>query len=149
MSGTNDNGRTDMTTGYFSRRTSMYRIALAVLAAGGIMVVAYLVAALLLAALIGTLPDVTLTGWFPWTVAIVQAIPLYLGAWPAGVIGVRIAATAPMRPGWIRVVTVMTLPCVITIALAIGSTRQAWFATVIAIAVVATGTFLGAIRRSP
>lgn len=148
MSGMNDHERPAAATGYFSRRPSPIRIVLAVLATGGIMVAAYLVAALVLAAIIGAVPNMALTGWFPWTIAIVQAVPLYVGAWLAGAIGTRIAASAPMGPGWIRVATVMALPVLITIALSATSSRQAWFATAIAIVVVAAGAFLGAIRRA-
>lgn len=148
MTGTNGSERADMTTDYFSRRASAGRVALAVLATGGLMAAAYLVAALVLAVLIATVPTVTLTGWFPWTVAIVQAIPLYIGAWLAGAFGTRILASAPMRPGAVRVATVMALPLAITIALSAVSPRQAWFATAVAIVVVAVGALLGALRRT-
>lgn len=137
-----------MTTDYFSRRASAGRIALAVLATGGIMLAGYAAATLLLAVLVGTVPTVALTGWFPWTIAIVQAIPLYAGAWLAGAAGTRIIASEPIRAAWVRVAGVMALPCVITIVLAFTATRQAWFATTIAIIVVAVGTLLGALRRS-
>jgi hypothetical protein len=136
-----------MTTDYYSTRASAGRIALAVLATGGIIVVAYLVAALVVALLVGIVPTLALTGWFPWTIAFVQAVPLYAGAWLAGMLGTRIAAGAGMKRGWVRVATVMALPCLIAIGLAFTATREAWFATTVTIIVVAAGTFLGAIRR--
>jgi hypothetical protein len=136
-----------MTTGYFSKRASAAHIALAVLATGGIMVAAYLVAALLLAVIVGTVPTVALTGWFRWTVAFVQAVPLYVGAWLAGMLGTRIAGWAAARPTAARVAAVMAAPCVITFVLAATSTRAAWFATTVAVLVTATGSLIGAVRR--
>lgn len=146
MSGTNDDGMG--AGGYFAQRGPAWRIALAVLATGGVMAAAYLVAALLLAALIATGPALTLTGWFPWVIAFVQAVPLYAGAWQAARIGVRIAASAPMRPGWARAVTVMALPCLITIVLAVLSSRNGWFAGTVAVIVVVAGGAIGSLRRA-
>jgi hypothetical protein len=136
-----------MTTSYFSGRASAARIALAVLATAGIMVAAYLVAALLLAVIVGTVPTVALTSWFQWTVALVQAVPLYIGAWLAGMSGTRIAGWAAARPTVVRVAAMMAAPCVITIVLAAMSTRAAWFATALAVIVAAAGSLIGAVRR--
>jgi len=136
-----------MRTDYFAKRASTGRIALAVLVTGGFALAGYLVAALLLMVLIAAAPTIALTGWFPWAIAFVQAVPLYAGAWLAGAFGTRVAASAPLRPGAVRVATVMALPCALTIALSLMSPGEAWFATALAIAATALGAWLGAIRR--
>lgn len=137
-----------MPEGYYTARASAGRVALAVLVTAALMAAAYLVAALLVAAIVVVSPALALTAWYAWAVALVQAVPLYIGAWLAGALGTRVAATAPMRPGVVRVATVMAAPVVITVALAVPSAGAAWFATTMAVVVTVAGSALGAVRRT-